>query len=54
MDLYINGSHADTYEDPDPISCRWSGVIIGDGKVNLSVDNVYAYNLNPGTVTPTP
>jgi hypothetical protein len=54
IDLYINGSHAETYNDADPLVCRWSGVIIGDGKVNLSVDNVYAYNLNPGTVTPTP
>lgn len=54
LDLSINGSLVESYEDANPFLCRRAGVIVGNGKVNLLADNVYTYNLNAGIATPTP
>jgi len=53
MNLYINDTFIDSYADADPFDCTWAGVIIGDGKVSLSADNVYTYNQNRPGITPT-
>jgi hypothetical protein len=45
MDLYINGSLATSYEDPNPPYCRRTGVYIDGGLVDLIIDNAFAYDI---------
>ncbi len=57
MDIYINGIHVNSYTDSNPFSCKWAGVIVDDGKLELIVDNVFTYNMEAAittTLTPTP
>ena len=51
--LYINNSQVETYQDPNPYTCDESGIFIDDGKLNLSVDNVYMYSI-PTPALPLP
>jgi hypothetical protein len=50
MGLYVNNAKVETYKDPNPITCKESGPYIDDGKVKLSVDNVYMYSVSTPTL----
>jgi hypothetical protein len=44
-EIYINGSMELSVTDSNPYPCMWSGIIIIDGTVTLTVDNVMAYSM---------
>jgi hypothetical protein len=47
MDFYINNTHVFEYTDENPFTCRKSGFIVNGGLIDVSVDNVFAYNIKP-------
>ena len=53
INLYINGELVNSYKDKNPFTCRRAGFIVDDGKVDMSIDNVFAYNIQ-STSTPKP
>ena len=53
MQLFVNNTLVNSYKDKDPFECRKSGFIVNDGKVDMTADNVFSYNI-VSTTTPTP
>jgi len=53
IELYINATQVNTYQDLEPLSCRRFGFYVNDGGFDMTVDNVFAYSIQP-TATPTP
>ena len=43
IDLYINGDLVTTYTGQHPSTCRRAGFIVGEGQIDIVVDNVFAY-----------
>lgn len=53
IQLYINGTLVDSYQDDNPPNCRRVGFIVNDGNFDMSADNVFAYKVSASR-TPTP
>jgi len=53
MSFYINNTLVFEYTDEKPFTCRRTGFIVNEGLVDVSVDNIFAYNISVST-TPTP
>ena len=53
INLYINGALVNSYKDDDPFTCRKAGFIVDDGKIDMIVDNIFAYKIQ-STSTPSP
>lgn len=43
MSLYINGTLADSFVDPDSHACKKVGIYVDFGLVEITADNVYLY-----------
>jgi hypothetical protein len=47
MELYVNNILIDSYTDESPLTCAWAGVIVNDGNIKLTVDNIFTYTIPP-------
>ena len=59
MDLYINGTKIQSLKYPDILKCKQVGIYVNDGGINIHVDNVFMYKVDPpatptATLTPKP
>ncbi|MEW5940847.1 MAG: hypothetical protein AB1750_14350 [Chloroflexota bacterium] len=52
MKLYINEALVEIYADPEPLQCKWVGMIVDNSGVDLIADNVFAYKAR-GVLVPT-
>ncbi|MGB8981446.1 MAG: hypothetical protein WCC12_06195, partial [Anaerolineales bacterium] len=43
IEVYVNNVRVTTYADPHPFECKWAGLIISNGDIDLLADNVFSY-----------
>jgi hypothetical protein len=53
MDLFINNTQVNSYEDKNPLECKKSGFYVNNGDFEMIADNLFAYAVKP-TPTATP
>lgn len=42
---YVNNVLVASYTDPNPLDCKWAGVMINNGDIDLSADHVFTYTV---------
>jgi hypothetical protein len=53
ISLYINDALVNSYKDDDPFMCRRAGFIVDEGKIDMIVDNIFAYKIqSTSTLSP--
>jgi hypothetical protein len=55
LELYVNGVHLATHEDPEPFDCTQYGIFVDGGTTEIMADHLFAYEVkSPLRATPTP
>jgi hypothetical protein len=44
--VYVNNVRVTTYADPHPFECKWAGLTINNGDIDLLADNIFSYTFS--------
>ena len=51
MNLFINNTQVNSYEDEDPLDCKKTGFYVNGGDFEMAADNLFAYAVQPTPTT---